>query len=136
MCFSFRRKEKGGVNFTSSLPQAHIDADMVATIAREYRTPNCDVVLRQANVTVDQLIDVIEGNRVYMPTVYVLNKIDAISIEELDLVRCVSVHDWLPVLPVHLMCAPCPIPPPPPPHLLAGQSAALRAHLSQGRMEL
>lgn len=27
----------------------------------------------------------IEGNRVYLPCIYVLNKIDAISIEELDL---------------------------------------------------
>ena len=31
------------------------------------------------------LIDVIEGNRVYMPCLYVLNKIDQISIEELDI---------------------------------------------------
>jgi len=33
----------------------------------------------------DDLIDVIEGNRIYVPCIYVLNKIDAISIEELDL---------------------------------------------------
>lgn len=31
------------------------------------------------------MIDVIEGNRVYTPCIYVLNKIDGISIEELDL---------------------------------------------------
>lgn len=33
----------------------------------------------------DDLIDIIEGNRIYVPCIYVLNKIDAISIEELDL---------------------------------------------------
>lgn len=33
----------------------------------------------------DDLIDIIEGNRIYCPCIYVLNKIDAISIEELDL---------------------------------------------------
>ena len=35
--------------------------------------------------TMDELIDIIEGNRVYVPCIYALNKIDAISIEELDL---------------------------------------------------
>lgn len=29
----------------------------------------------------DQLIDVIEGNRVYIPCLYVLNKVDAITME-------------------------------------------------------
>ena len=36
---------------------------------------NCDA-------TPDDLIDAIEGNRVYMPCVYALNKIDAITMEE------------------------------------------------------
>ena len=31
------------------------------------------------------MIDAIEGNRIYIPAIYVINKIDAISIEELDL---------------------------------------------------
>jgi len=38
------------------------------------------------DATTDDLIDVIEGNRVYVPAVYVLNKIDQISIEELDVI--------------------------------------------------
>jgi len=35
--------------------------------------------------TVDDLIDAIEGNRVYVPCLYVLNKIDKISMEELEI---------------------------------------------------
>lgn len=45
---------------------------------------NCDVAFR-CDPTLDEFIDVVEGGRVYIPAVYVLNKIDAISIEELDL---------------------------------------------------
>ena len=43
---------------------------------------NADVVLKN-DATVEDLIDVIEGNRIYIPCIYVLNKIDQISIEEL-----------------------------------------------------
>jgi len=51
--------------------------------------------------TQDQLIDVIEGNRAYIPALYVFNKIDAITIEELDIldqlpnyVPISSFHKW------------------------------------------
>jgi ribosome-interacting GTPase 1 len=50
----------------------------------EYKIHNADITLKEDS-TVDDLIDVVEGNRVYMPGLYVLNKIDAISLEELDL---------------------------------------------------
>ena len=43
---------------------------------------NADVVLKN-DATVEDLIDVVEGNRIYIPCIYVLNKIDQISIEEL-----------------------------------------------------
>lgn len=33
---------------------------------------------------VDELIDVIQGNRVYIPCLYVYNKIDQICMEEVD----------------------------------------------------
>jgi ribosome-interacting GTPase 1 len=46
----------------------------------EYRIHNADITFR-CDATADQLIDVIEGNRVYVPALYVLNKIDQISIE-------------------------------------------------------
>ena len=52
-------------------------------------------------LSVDDLIDVIEGNRVYIPAIYVLNKIDQISIEELEIIykvpHCVPIsahHKW------------------------------------------
>ena len=35
---------------------------------------------------VDDLVDVIEGNRIYTPCLYVLNKIDQITLEELEVI--------------------------------------------------
>ena len=49
----------------------------------------------------DEFIDVIEGNRKYIRCVYVYNKIDTISIEEVNTVSqdprtcCISVKDDL-----------------------------------------
>jgi len=80
-----RKKEKGGINISNTVPLTNLDMESIKAILSEYRINNCDVAIRQPDATVDDLIDIIEGNRVYIPAVYVLNKIDAISIEELDL---------------------------------------------------
>lgn len=80
-----RKKDKGGINLQVMAPQSELDLDMVKTILAEYRIHNADVVLK-CDATSDDLIDVIEGNRVYIPCIYVLNKIDQISIEELDII--------------------------------------------------
>ena len=57
----------------------------IKSICQEYKISNADVHFRQ-DATIDELIDVIEGNRIYVPCIYVLNKIDQISIEELDII--------------------------------------------------
>uniref|UniRef100_A0A8C2XNK5 Developmentally regulated GTP binding protein 2 n=1 Tax=Cyclopterus lumpus TaxID=8103 RepID=A0A8C2XNK5_CYCLU len=44
---------------------------------------NAEVLFREDS-TPDEFIDVIVGNRVYMPCLYVYNKVDQISIEEVD----------------------------------------------------
>ena len=44
--------------------------------------PNADVTLK-SNCTADELIDVLEGNRAYIPCLYVLNKVDELSIDEI-----------------------------------------------------
>lgn len=82
----FRRKEKGGVNFTHTgqFTPTHLDLETVKAIMAEYKIHNADINIRQ-DATVDELIDVIEGNRVYIPCLYILNKIDQVSLEELEL---------------------------------------------------
>ncbi|KAJ7239621.1 hypothetical protein O6H91_Y440600, partial [Diphasiastrum complanatum] len=80
---SFRRKDKGGINFTSTVTNTLLDLETVKAICGEYRIHNADVSLR-FDASADDLIDVIEGNRVYMPCIYAVNKIDQITLEELE----------------------------------------------------
>ncbi|KAL1739465.1 P-loop containing nucleoside triphosphate hydrolase protein [Schizophyllum fasciatum] len=80
-----RKKEKGGIAITNTVPLTNIDHDEIKAVLSEYKISNADVAIREPNATADDLVDVVEGNRVYIPAIYVLNKIDAISIEELDL---------------------------------------------------
>ncbi|RXW21937.1 hypothetical protein EST38_g3891 [Candolleomyces aberdarensis] len=96
-----RKKEKGGIAITNTVPLTNIDHDEIKAVLSEYRINNADVAIREAGATADDLVDVIEGNRVYIPALYVLNKIDAISIEELDLLYKIpnsvpiSSKEWL-----------------------------------------
>ncbi|NXQ84113.1 DRG1 protein, partial [Nyctibius grandis] len=96
----FKKKDKGGINLTATCPQSELDTETVKSILAEYKIHNADVTLR-SDATADDLIDVVEGNRVYIPCIYVLNKIDQISIEELDIIykvpHCVPIsahHRW------------------------------------------
>ncbi|KAL3222769.1 hypothetical protein MRX96_000655 [Rhipicephalus microplus] len=82
---TLRRKDKGGINLQMLVPQSELDMDTVKTILSEYKIHNADITLR-CDASSDDLIDVIEGNRIYIPCIYVLNKIDQISVEELDII--------------------------------------------------
>ena len=80
-----KRKDKGGVTITTghNVEMTNMSEDTITGILKEYRINSCDITFK-CNATMDELIDVIEGNRIYVPCIYVLNKIDSISIEELD----------------------------------------------------
>ena len=76
-------KAIGGLKFNHTIPLTHLSEGLVKTVLHEYKMHNCEVLVRE-DVTLDQFIDVVEGNRVYMRCLYVYNKIDTITIEEVD----------------------------------------------------
>ncbi|CAD6188270.1 unnamed protein product [Caenorhabditis auriculariae] len=78
-----KQKKVGGVKFTHTVPLTHCNEKLIMTVLHEYKIFNADVVFRE-DCTVDEFIDVIQGNRVYLTCLYVYNKIDQISIEEVD----------------------------------------------------
>lgn len=81
-----KKKTGGGVRFASTVPQPLLGPEpekLVTQILREYKVTTADVLARE-EITVDQLVDVILGNREYKPCLYLYNKIDTITIEEVD----------------------------------------------------
>lgn len=99
----YKKKDKGGVNITTTVTGGltHLDNDSIKAILNEYKIHNCDLTFR-CDATQDDLIDVISDiEPIYIPCIYVLNKIDQISIEELDILskipNCVPIsseHEW------------------------------------------
>lgn len=83
---TFNKKSTGGVRFASTVPLTKLGPEpdkLAAQIMREYRITSADFLARE-DISVDQLVDVIVGNRVYKPCCYFYNKIDTITIEETD----------------------------------------------------
>ena len=80
-----RKTGGGGVRFASTVPQPHLGPEpekLVTQILREYKVVSADVLAREP-ITVDQLVDVVQGNREYKPCLYLYNKIDTVTIEEI-----------------------------------------------------
>merc|ERR1712071_261984 len=79
----FKHKKGGGVAFNAVCPLTKVDEKLVQLILHEYKIFNAEVLFRE-DCSADDLIDVISDNRIYLQCLYVYNKIDQISLEEVD----------------------------------------------------
>ncbi len=61
----FKVKASGGILYTATCNVTACSDRMVKLILQEYKVHNCEIIIRE-DISVDQLIDVIEGNRVYL----------------------------------------------------------------------
>ncbi|KAJ6191772.1 P-loop containing nucleoside triphosphate hydrolase protein [Bipolaris maydis] len=78
-------KKAGGMKISFQVPPKYIDEKMVYNILKDYKMLNCEVLVRDENVTVDDLIDTImKDHRKYIKCLYVYNKIDSIGLPHLD----------------------------------------------------
>lgn len=78
-----KRTHGGGVKVNFGCHQTALDEPTVRAVMQEYDYHNCEVFVGQ-DATVDQLIDSLANNRVYIPAIYVVNKIDIVTIEAVD----------------------------------------------------
>jgi len=71
-------KQRGGIIVNSTVKLTRISEKTIEKILNVYGTHNADVVLRD-DVNDDQLIDVVVGNRRYIPALVTLNKCDLVD---------------------------------------------------------
>ncbi|MEJ8543224.1 GTP-binding protein [Methanothermobacter wolfeii] len=81
-----KRRKLGGVKLSSTVELTHLDERIIRSVLNEYGIHNADVLIRE-DITVDQFIDVLEANRVYIPTLKVINKIDLVDESYLEEIR-------------------------------------------------
>ncbi len=75
---SYTKAEKGGVHVESTVKLTRVTPKLVTDIAREFGIHNALLVLRQ-DATLDDVIDALAGNRVYLPSLWVVNKADLLD---------------------------------------------------------
>jgi ribosome-interacting GTPase 1 len=68
----------GGISINSQVP-VKASERLIKEIMRLYGLHNGRLIIREPNLTDDQLIDALNGNRIYVPSVVVLNKIDLVN---------------------------------------------------------
>ncbi|KAJ3082990.1 Developmentally-regulated GTP-binding protein 2 [Quaeritorhiza haematococci] len=79
----FKVKKGGGISFNATCKLSYLNERLVYQILQGYKIHNAEVLVRE-DATVDEFIDVVLGNRKYIRCLYCYNKIDQISIEEVD----------------------------------------------------
>ena len=96
----FTKTTRGGLTVNSTVPLTRLSEEMVADICREWGHLNGTVVVRD-DVTEDRLIDVLAGNRAFMPARVIVNKIDLVGKDYLRELRQ-KLAGW-PLLPISAM---------------------------------
>jgi hypothetical protein len=79
------RKGKGGIRVTSS-DDVSLDDETIADVIRSQGYVNADVTVR-GDLTIDELIDGVMDNRVYLPSLVTVNKADLIDEDYLETVH-------------------------------------------------
>jgi len=69
-----KKRDRGGIKITSTVPLS-LDEKTIVEVLREYRIHNAEVLIRE-DVTIERLIDGILRNRVYIPSIVAVNKVD------------------------------------------------------------
>jgi len=80
------KKEKGGLDIGFTVKQKFLTKKTVAGILKEFRINNAQVVIRQ-KITPDDLMDSVQKNKIYIPGITVLNKIDTVSKEQTNKIK-------------------------------------------------
>ncbi len=76
-----QKVDRGGLTVSSTVRLTHLAGGLASQIAREFGLHNGSIVFRE-DATADQLIDVLAGNRVYLPAILAVNKAELLTPSE------------------------------------------------------
>ena len=79
---TIKKAAHGGIKIGTTVSLSYLDNKTIADMLKEFRIMKADVLIRD-DITPDQLIDAVEGNKKYLPGITVVNKIDMASDEEM-----------------------------------------------------
>ncbi|MCW4050933.1 MAG: GTP-binding protein [Candidatus Bathyarchaeota archaeon] len=88
------KRGSGGVVVTDLIGMTEMTSAGVKDVLREYRYHNSRVVIRE-DITYDQLLDVLMKNRVYVPTLTIINKMEMVDQSYLDELRENADYDFI-----------------------------------------
>ncbi|MDP3765063.1 MAG: GTP-binding protein [Nanoarchaeota archaeon] len=86
------KKMRGGIDIGLTVKLTKINEDTIKAILKEFRLDNSSIVIRE-DISDDQLIDTIEGNKKYVPAITVLNMIDMVNSKELERIKALTKPD-------------------------------------------
>ncbi|MBU0979988.1 MAG: GTP-binding protein [Nanoarchaeota archaeon] len=81
-----KKTPKGGIHVATTVKLTKTTKATIADVMRDFRIVNADVLIRE-DISVDQLIDIVQGNKEYLPGLVAVNKIDAVDKKRLAQVR-------------------------------------------------
>lgn len=76
------KKSGGGIKIGAT-KKLSLSLETVREILREFHFLNAEIIIRE-DVNIDQLIDCLTGNRIYIPALFVANKADLVSDKRSD----------------------------------------------------
>lgn len=77
-----KKNEKGGIVIIESVKQTKLELKTIESILREYKLSNAEIRLK-GDLSAERFIDAVIGNRIFLPSIVIVNKIDLASAEQL-----------------------------------------------------
>ena len=87
------RTERGGIDVRTTVEQTRLSNPEISDIIREFGYTSAVVTLR-VDVSAEQIVDILAGNRIYSKAVIALNKIDIATEEEIVRAEKVLPDGW------------------------------------------
>jgi small GTP-binding protein len=93
---TINRSSQGGLGITTTCNLTNLTESTARAILNIYKINHGNVIIRE-DITDDQLIDLVAGNRRYIPSITVLNKIDLVSPKHVAEARKKIGEDLVPI---------------------------------------